>query len=385
VVLPAAAAAVAVWRRPALQRADVVVVGALLLYAAWVVVDALAQGELHPSLHAVGSAVGFATCFAIGRTFDARDRTALRFGAILVGALEAAVGLVGVALRIDPLALPAHEHLRLAGTLTYSNAMGALLALTLVAALTCPASRRRDAALALISGGVIATQSRGVLLAVLLALLLLWRRVGAAIVPLGLGLLLGVVAVAGSGDASRHPELVLLAAALPVLAAALPTIEPRVLLVAAGLLLVAIAQVATLSDGLREAAHSRLSMDSVEDRTDAWHAAWSAFVHSPIAGVGPGLPLHLEDGRVVQFVHNEPLQVALDTGLVGLVLVGAAFAGPLLAPRTRPRVVAVPALMAVFVGSALSDYQWHLPAITMTAGLLLTGLPAAPDRSRTRR
>jgi hypothetical protein len=32
-------------------------------------------------------------------------------------------------------------------------------------------------------------------------------------------------------------------------------------------------------------------------------------------------------------------------------------------------------VLTVFVVCGLLDFPWHLPAITMTAGLILTGLP----------
>jgi O-antigen ligase len=98
-----------------------------------------------------------------------------------------------------------------------------------------------------------------------------------------------------------------------------------------------------------------------------------------LTGAGPGTPLQLADGRTAQFVHNEPLQIAADSGLIGLALVVLAFAAPLIARREGPHVEAAPAILLVFVGCGLVDFPWHLPAITMTAGLLLTGLPTTEE------
>jgi hypothetical protein len=58
-----------------------------------------------------------------------------------------------------------------------------------------------------------------------------------------------------------------------------------------------------------------------------------------------------------------------------VALVALAFAAPLIARREGRRVEAAPAVLPVFVVCGLLDFPWHLPAITMTAGLILTGLP----------
>jgi O-antigen ligase len=332
--VPAAAlivAVVAVARRPVLDRRDAIVCGALLLFAGWWSFDAVQSGSWSSARQVVGSAVGFTACYAIGRTLQGIDRERLRECASVVGAALAALGLVGVALRIEPLALPAQGHLRLAGTLTYSNATGALLAMLLVVAVTTPRSRWRDAEIVLLTGGLVATQSRGALLATLLAMLLVRRRVGTALLPMGLGVVLCVVAFAGLALSS--------------------------------------------DESLVDAAQGRLSRASVDDRTAEWRAGWREFAAAPVTGAGPGTRLRLADGRTARFVHNEPLQAAADSGLIGLALLTTAFAAPLLARRTRPGIEAASAVLTVFVVCGLLDFPWHLPAIPMVAGLLLTGLP----------
>jgi O-antigen ligase len=382
--LPVAALALAfaaTVRRDVLQRSDWITIASLLAFAVWWSVDGTQRGDWGQSRQVVGSAIGFAACLAIGRTLDAASRRALQVGAVLFGAAMAAIGLVGVALRIDPLALPAQGHLRLAGTLTYSNAMGALLAMLLVAAVAAAVSRWRDAVLVLITGGVVATQSRGAVLAVLLALVLVRRHVAGAALPLGLGVLLGAVTVAGSGDGNDHVEVLVLAAALPLLVAALPQhrLTPRRLLVALTVFVLVFIGLALPSDDFRDAAQSRLSSASVDDRSAEWRAGWREFTDSPLTGAGPGAQLQLADDRDARFVHNEPLQIAADSGLIGLALVVLAFAAPLIARREGPRVEAAPAVLTVFVVCGLLDFPWHLPAITMTAALLLTGLPKSHD------
>jgi O-antigen ligase len=285
---------------------------------------------------------------------------------------------VGLAFRWQPLALPAQNHLRLAGTLTYSNATGALLAMLLVVAVSSPAGRLRDAQLVLITGGLLATQSRGALIAVLVALLLTWRQLRTAVVPLTLGLILGAIAVAGSGAQDRQWLLAVAAVALPAAGAVrIPPIPSRWLVVAGALVGLAIVALAVTSNSLSDVAKSRSGTASVSDRSYEWRAGWAGFRNAPLVGTGPGNRLHLSDGRSARFVHNEPLQIAADSGLVGVALIAIAFVAPLVRRRAQPGVEAGSAVLSAFVVCALLDFPWHLPAIPMTAGLLLAGLPYA--------
>jgi O-antigen ligase len=370
------------WR--ALDRRDWLVIPALLLLGLWWYTDAMRRGHWDLSRQVVGSAVGFAACYAIGRTLDDAGRRALRSGAVLVATLTASVGLVGLALRSQPLALPAQGHLRLAGTLTYSNATGALLAVLLIVTVSTPASRWRDPQLVLITGALVATQSRGALLAALVALVVLWRHVPAAAASLGLGLVLGAVAVAGSGRTHTDVALLVLVVLLPAAAGVLlpaVRIEPRTLLAAAAVVVLLAATATVVSAGLREAVRTRVSTASVSDRAYEWRAGWRDFVEHPLAGAGPGHRLVLADGRTARFVHNEPLQVAADSGLIGVGLLAIAFAAPLIRRREPHRVVAGSAVLSAFVVCGLLDFPWHLPAIPMTVGLLLAGLPYATSNT----
>jgi O-antigen ligase len=376
-VVVAVAAVVLTWHEQALRPRDVVVIGALLAFSIWWYVDAKQRGSWALSRQAVGSAVGFATCFTVGRTLDERSRHALRGGAVIVGSLVSVVGLVGLALRSQPLALPAQNHLRLAGTLTYSNATGALLAILLVVAVTAPSSRLRDLQLVLISGGLLATQSRGALIAAVVGLLLTRRHLRVAVIPLVLGLLLGGLAVAGSGSQDRQGLLIVATVALPAVAAGVAgrQIGRRSLLVGGvAVVLIGIAGL-VFAGSLSDAARSRTGTASISDRSYEWRAGWADVRRSPWVGVGPGRRLRLSDGRTARFVHNEPLQVAADAGLLGVALLGLAFAGPLLRRGDTSRIESATAVLSAFFLCGLLDFPWHLPAIPMATGLLVAGLP----------
>jgi hypothetical protein len=386
-VLPATATALAVlaaggaWQR--LTRRDACVVAAIALFVLWWWLQAHRHGSWMLSRQAAGSAVGFGACFVIGRTLGPVARERLRGGALLVGTLMSVVGLVGLALRIWPLALPAQAHLRLAGTLTYSNATAALLVMILLAGLTAPVSRLRDPQLTLVLGGLLATQSRGGYVALVLGLLVVRRQAIAAAMALGLGGALGIAAVARSAQGHRQVELLFLMVVVAALSSASTGIRrpsAHVLGAAAAAIVVATVLALTIG-GLGETVRSRASTASVSDRGYEWRAGWDNVAAHPLRGAGPGNRLQLSDGRTARFVHNEPLQVAADSGLVGLgLLTLAAVGGVLLRRHDEPRVGGAAAVLVGIGVCGLVDFSWHLPGIAMSAGLLAAGLPLSRSR-----
>jgi hypothetical protein len=87
--------------------------------------------------------------------------------------------------------------------------------------------------------------------------------------------------------------------------------------------------------------------------------------------VGPDRPLifHAADGTLAHFVHNEYLQIAADSGMVGLALLGLA---ALAVMRTIRRVDVVSSCAAAaFVCWAVAgglDFDWHLPVVGLLGG-----------------
>jgi O-antigen ligase len=84
------------------------------------------------------------------------------------------------------------------------------------------------------------------------------------------------------------------------------------------------------------------------------------------------------------FTHDEYLQTAAETGLVGLGLVVAALAAVAVA-GLRARTVAgavATAAVASFAAHSAFDFLWHIPVLPLllavTTALLLTKKTAAP-------
>lgn len=375
VLVALTAAAVAGVRLRPLDRQERRLALAVVGLAAWWVFAALGWGEPGAALPFAASVVGFVAAFVCGGRLGAVARSQLPGAVVALGVGLAVAGLVGVAWRVYPLAMPAQDLWRLASSLTYANAAGLVLAMCLLVA--CGAEvgtpQVQRIAVCLLAAGLVASMSRGGLLAFGVGALVLpatcWRP---AALPLVAGALAGTVAAAAAHGRGVQP-VVALAVLVAVGVCAMPAGRRRVA-IGVGLLLAGVLGVATTDLGghLRDALATRAGSASADDRSAEWQAAATQWWSRPVVGVGPERPLFLTSGdgaRLAHYAHNEYLQVAADTGLVGLgLLIGV---GGLLAVTLRrrdaPAAAGVAALCAFAVGGAL-DFSWHLPAVSVLAG-----------------
>ncbi|MCA1690706.1 MAG: O-antigen ligase family protein, partial [Actinobacteria bacterium] len=236
-------------------------------------------------------------------------------------------------------------------------------------------------------GGVLALLAGGMVLVVGLGP----RRVARAIAAPGAGALLALAGLLPSIPASSPapPRLIASAAlALGLATAALGgrrhqarrVVMPLALLLSVGA--IPAVMVGDLGPAARSVAQPRLSVAS-PDRIDESRAALRLLSEAPIAGVGPGrAELRWVDGSgrslTARYTHNEYLQVLVELGLVGLLLL-------LFLLATLGRAVwygrhsdgsaelwagGAAALTALAVHGLL-DFGWHVPAIPLTGALLV--------------
>jgi O-antigen ligase len=109
-------------------------------------------------------------------------------------------------------------------------------------------------------------------------------------------------------------------------------------------------------------------------REATWSAAWQAFKDKPVKGWGLGqfyeIYTKYETAQPTRFAHNLVLQMAVDTGIIGAVLVTvflvyvATLALLRLVTRTNLMTRALAIAVAVFIFYNMFDWEWHLPAIT---------------------
>jgi hypothetical protein len=368
------------------DRRGAVVIGSLGLLTVWWCIRSVTAGPGTDFLPLGASMIAFAAAFAAVRPLVGRQRDLAALAMACLGAMGALFGFAGLIWRWFPMAMPAQGLWRLSSALTYADAAGLAFAVCLLLALGCdrwPAVVR--VAVCLNVAGLIAAQSRGALLAVACACLLVpARRYREMALPLVSGVGLGIAAVATSPQRHPVPWLAAVVVAAVVIAASdrrgrdRRWSSARVRSVVAAAILCGVIGAAILVHheiGLRALAPSD------QDRSAEWSSAWHQWTSAPFAGVGAdrALVLHAADGSSAHFAHNEYLQVAADAGIVGVGLL--AFVALSLAKLLR-RVdplssCAVAAVVCWAVGGAF-DFDWHLPVVGLLGGWC-AGLAAKGD------
>jgi hypothetical protein len=385
------------------QRRSVAVVAAVGALALWWLVRGAAQGRAGSFFPLGASMVGFGAAFLATRHLDEKYRVLATQLITGVGAVSAAAGLVATTSRWYPLAMPAQNLWRLATTLTYSNAAGALLAVALLAGLGLEQrANTTKLMVCLCAAGLVATQSRGAVLGALVGLVLVpLAQLRRAAVTLAFGVLGGLAVVATSSGGTAQPLTTAAVVVAVVIAVVLPRRgDPAGLWTKTGrrslagglrkrLAILALAVVATIGIAvgagvvLRVPIERRVALGSSEDRGHEWTAALDQFRSSPLVGVGPDQTLyfHAADGDFAHFSHNEYLQVLADGGLIGELLL--VVAGVCVIRAVRREDIATSCAAAALVAFAVVgtlDFDWHLAALGLVGGWV-AGLAGRSDTS----
>ncbi len=440
-----AAVVAAVLRERSLPtRYELVFVGGLVAFAAWLVVSmawteapTATPLEIERTLVYVAAA---AALFAIAR----RDQTRLLLGGVCTG--TALVCAYGLATRLFPDHLTTAASLdasRLASPVGYWNGlglvavMGVLLALGLAARARTWAGRAgAGAAVPIMLLTLYFTYGRGSWASFAVGLLVLVafdrRRVQLALVAAPLLIIAAFVvydasrqvalthtnaSLTAASHAGHRLAVVVLVACLASACVALAaraleqrrTIPNRAHRAGswAMLALVVVALVAVFAyygspvSLARRAYHSftldpthvtnlnnRLFSLSSNGRIAEWKVAVHAFEAHPLGGIGAGAyaeywAQHRSQAGQIQDAHSLYLETLAETGVVGLVLLVAALAAPLFAFwRARRRALSGAALAAyvAYLVGAAADWDWELSGVTLVA-LLCGGAILAAGRS----
>ncbi|SDH56275.1 O-antigen ligase family protein [Pseudonocardia oroxyli] len=365
--------------RTPVARGPLLAAGLLGAFAAWALVRAAVSGDALLGLPtaAVAGVLAIAIVIAAGLGPAARDL--LRGVVLTLGVVVAAAGWIGTALHLAPLSIPGVGLWRASSTLTYANAAAAVLVTVLIVAVTRVEDRlHRRLLVAVLLLGLAATLSRGGALALAVGLVVLactpagrTRLRSLAPVPFAAGL--GFVGLLPSLPEGATPQPLLAAAGLAAGAGLLLRGTPRLAALAAAPVLAVTGLVVgpwgspPVDTAVVAIADTRLNGDS-SARVDLARVTLEQFRTAPVTGIGPGrLDLTYLDhaGNRVHawFTHLEYLQVATETGLVGLALVLAAAAALAFGHRSA---AGLAILAALAVQSAL-DFLWHIPAVPLLA------------------
>ena len=348
----------------------------LVSLSAWWLCLAMARGNSGSFLPLGASMLGFLAAFLVVRSLDdLQRRNAATFLGTL-GTLASATGLIGSALRWYPIAMPAQGLWRLATTLTYSNAAGLLIGMSLVVLIGLDETTLLTRlGISVSTAGLLATQSRGALAAVVIGgVLIPLATLRRASWPVLTGIAAGVVMVGTSSGTEGQP--LALAAAIALVCIGMPRPRLKRLRVAARhtAALFASLGVALIGVGayaLRTPIRRRIELASTSDRLTEWRAAIHQWHTSPFIGVGPDHVLFLNSvpGAFAHFAHNEYLQIGADAGVVGVLLLAGSmwFVVRTIRKDTVLQSSAAGALLA-FGLAAVLDFDWHLAVLGLIGG-----------------
>jgi O-antigen ligase len=124
--------------------------------------------------------------------------------------------------------------------------------------------------------------------------------------------------------------------------------------------------------------NQRLTSFSGSRRVAMWHAAWTDATAHPVLGSGAGtfdtwwFAHRHTDYRVTE-AHSLYLETLAELGPVGLGLLAVLLGLPLAAgirARRQPYVFAALAAYAAYLLHAIGDWDWEVPAVTLTALIL---------------
>jgi hypothetical protein len=380
--------------------------------AGWALARAASGGSAGAGLPLAVTVACLAAGMLVVQCADAAQRELCAVSAVGVGVLVAVTGWLGVAWRLEPLALATDRRLwRATSTLTYANAAAALIAMLCVLAIALllaqPSSPVRAGAVYLLLAGLGATLSRGGAIALLVGLVALAALAGVRatarlVAAPVLGAALAVASLAPSLPTTSRPQPALALGGLVaglLIALGVPRLPGRIRLAAllagsAAALIAGLAAAGALAGsgrGLGVLTGSRATLAS-PTRLESIRAALRLAADHPITGVGPGRATFTwagTDGQLLagRYAHNEYLQVLVELGAVGLALL-LVLLGTIVLVVRRGRGEAggeallwsgaAAALLTLLVHSGL-DFLWQLPVVPLT-GALLVGLAAPYSR-----
>ncbi|MFC3890033.1 O-antigen ligase family protein [Lentzea rhizosphaerae] len=360
-------------------------------FALWAVMRGLFDGDVTAALPAVAAAGVLIGTVLVAAQADQGQREL--FATIITGA-AALVGLTGwaaVVFRIPSWTTVAEGLSRAASTLTYPNAAAAVMAAAAVLSLVLKPSLVNSVVTFLLCTGIGATMSRAGVIALAAGLLVLcvcqgFRKTAETATPPLLGAVVAVSALLPSIRVADEPQPVLAVAGL--VAGALVALGlPRLGRCAVPLAVLLAAGGAMAAFGFADRLATRVSFSS-PDRSGATGAALDMVARAPLFGTGPGHASFFFDAGdrgvlVMRYVHNEYLQVLVELGAVGLLLVLGVVAAVLVAMwRGRGTPLwggAMAAVVVVLVHSGF-DFLWHLPVVLVVVGLCAgLGFPSTRD------
>jgi O-Antigen ligase len=394
---------------PSLPKAAAPAVSALVALVAWAGASLVWTASRDATAENIVRLAMLAAAMVVGAAYAARPGSALALACGLASLGGLVAGVVELKLLVGSTGIFSSS--RLSWPIQYANADAALVWLTLPAILALATVRRIGAVgdgLCALAGGLCVsvgflTQSRGgafgLIAALAVAFAIARDRARFALTTLAvIAPALLVVLVSGdpsdSSGAARARGLAIVAAAggsaafvgmLSALDRRMGMREARIAIFAWGLTLAVAGGVALAATSVRPTAH----FDSdASNRNEYWRVVWDAFEARPLLGVGSGafsVPWfrHRSVDENVTDAHSWEASALAETGIVGLLLTGAALLLPSASGRgTRRRgedswplaAIALSGAGAYFVVHASLDWLFRVPAVAIPGFVVLGAL-----------
>lgn len=354
-----------------------------------ILISAIKNGQLDRAGYALAPVIVAVALAVVGISVAGTpDRLLVKRLIVDVAVLAAVLGTVGVAFHLPRFAELQAEGWRASANIGYANAAGLVLLFGLLCACACAAvsgALTDQIRCWLIAVGLIATQSRGtiVALAICWVFFLIARRSMAAMLTRSIawGLVTFVGLLPAVERTAPQPLMAALAAAtaLTLLVATSRDMSPRLTRVLGIALGAGSAGVIVVLLNTRVA-----DPGSNEGRLRLWHEAVSQLHVTGVFGAGPQQIADFSNGHVTQlFAHNDALQYAEYYGIFGAIaLLVLGWQVIALFARTAHRADRVDwslgvATLLALTFAVLVDFPLQIPLIPAMAALVV-GLTAHP-------
>jgi hypothetical protein len=396
---------------PSLPRAAAPALLALAALVAWAGASLLWTASRDATAENIVRLAMLAAAMVVGAAYAARPGSALALACGLASLGSLVAGVVELKLLVGSTGI--FSGARLSWPIQYANADAALVWLTVPAILALATVRRIGAAgrgLFALAGGLCVsvgflTESRGGAFGLIAGLAVAFstardraRFALTTLVVMAPALLVVLVSgdPSGSTGAVRARGLAIVATAvasaalvgtLSVLERHVGIREARIAIGAWGLTLAVAGGVALAATSARPTAN----FDSgASNRNEYWRVAWHAFQARPLLGVGSGafsVPWFRQrsiDENVTD-AHSWQASALAETGIVGLLLTGAALLSPFASGRRARRrgedswpvaAIALSGAGAYFVVHASLDWMFRVPAVAIPGFVVLGALAA---------
>ena len=348
-------------------RQHLAAVGASVVATGWWIGDALLAHHSVDSWRLPSAWLCMAAGYGCARSLPPTARRLAQAGVAVTGVALAVAGLVLVGVRSTLWTLPDERSLRFSGPFTYPSAVGLFLVMALIAGTEFSASRPVVFARAVTVLGIVATDSRGAVvgLAVALCFRNVRRELATAVVAAIIGAPLLLL-----GQRAHDSHFLVLAAV--VVAFAITLIPDAV--VRRFVRFAAIPAAGAVGWLLVTQHHAVSGFDaSWTERGDILRGAAHVFRAHPLLGAGPdpAFAAHTLTGQagIAYFTHNEPVEIVISVGIVGALVLALCAVVVARAVATGRGDLAVPVLASV-AAAGLVDFVWHFPALGLAAGIV---------------